>query len=141
MTSVIGASTERAWREAPRRLRAIDGVLHVWRAELASRGEGLGMVPGARERERASRMRDVHRRELWIRSRGILRTLLARYLDADPLELRFALGAHGKPALETVRGDDRGDIRFNLSHSGTLALYAVSAGREVGIDVEVMRRR
>jgi 4'-phosphopantetheinyl transferase len=39
----------------------------------------------------------------------------------------------GKPQL----GDESG-IRFNLSHSGPFALIAVSAGREVGVDVEVM---
>ena len=30
-------------------------------------------------------------------------------------------------------------IRFNLSHSGGYALYAIARGREVGVDVEVIR--
>ena len=54
--------------------------------------------------------------------------------------LRFALGPHGKPAL-AHDGADEGDLRFNLSHSGDLALVAVTAGREVGVDIERARQR
>ncbi len=66
----------------------------------------------------------------------MLRLLLARYLDADPRELRFELGAHGKPALE-----GGADLRFNLSPSGELLLVAVATGMEVGVDVEVAPER
>jgi len=34
-----------------------------------------------------------------------------------------------------------GDLRFNLSHSGTLALYAITAECEVGVDIERARER
>lgn len=86
---------------------------------------------------------------MWTRSRGALRVLLARYLDADPRELRFVLGDHGKPRLESEQpetwreggsGPDE-DLRFNLSHSGELMLLAVTEGREVGVDVERGRAR
>ena len=70
-----------------------------------------------------------------MRSRGILRALLGRYLQRDPGTLRFNLRPHGKPALLG------GGTAFNLSHSGTLALYALSASGEVGVDVQTDRRR
>ncbi len=70
----------------------------------------------------------------------MLRALLGRYLDRDPLDLCFALGPHGKPTL-LQEGEATGDLHFNLSHSGGLALVAVTAGREVGVDVEVPRGR
>ncbi len=85
----------------------------------------------------------ARKRVLWARSRGMLRALLGRYLDRDPLDLRFVLGPHGKPALAfegPTRPGPTEDLRFNLSHSGDLALVAVTSGREVGIDVEVAAR-
>jgi phosphopantetheinyl transferase len=77
---------------------------------------------------------------LWARSRGVLRELLGRYLDADPRTLRLEVGPHGKPALEGGAGVGS-NLRFNLSHSGELMLVAVTAGREVGVDVERARER
>jgi len=61
-----------------------------------------------------------------------LQRVLSRYLGLPAAEIRLLGGAHGKPRL----ADPGGDLRFNLSHSGTLALVAISRGREVGVDVE-----
>jgi 4'-phosphopantetheinyl transferase len=138
-------------------------VLDVWHVDLSrASDEGLWELLCAQERARAAQIVDARRQALWARSRGVLRLLLARYLDAEPRALRFAYGAHGKPALRPparagegeeeeeeepgtgaqARADGPGtDLRFNLSHSGTLALVAVSVGREVGVDVERARER
>jgi 4'-phosphopantetheinyl transferase len=65
---------------------------------------------------------------------GILRDILARYLDQKPQELRFRHGPSGKPFLDA---DGRAHhLHFNLSHSHEFALYAVAYDLEVGIDVE-----
>jgi len=114
--------------------------VHVWRARLdlspARLGE-LERVLSADERERAARFRrDVHRWR-YTAGRGILRVLLARYLTVSPQEPRFAYGPHGRPELaEPLAGSG---IRFNVSHSEDLALYAFAVGRDVGIDVEAIR--
>ncbi len=119
----------------------------VWRVDLNRAADaGLTELLGAGERARAKRIVDARRRALWIRSRGVLRALLASHLDADPRELRFASGAHGKPALceragVESRPGEGPDLRFNLSHSGALMLLAVTAEREVGIDLERGRER
>jgi 4'-phosphopantetheinyl transferase len=88
------------------------------------------------ESARAARIVRERDRVLWARSRGVLRALPGRYLDRDPRELCFVLGPCGKPALYDGPGRSV-DLRCSLSHSGALALYAVTARRAVGIDVEV----
>jgi 4'-phosphopantetheinyl transferase len=63
--------------------------------------------------------------------------ILSRYLEVEPDWLRFNYSAYGKPAL----GDEFNEegLRFNLSHAGGVALYAVSLSRELGIDLELIR--
>jgi phosphopantetheinyl transferase len=117
-------------------MRAAEGIVHVWRADLAGAEDELGELLCADEHARAACILSRRRRILWTRSRGMLRALLARYADRDPRALHFVLGPHGKPALLTEAGDPAKDLRFSLSHSGGLALVAVSSEREVGVDIE-----
>ncbi len=121
----------------PRRPKLADGAVHVWRADLAAVPKELGELLSREERARAARLVNEQRGELWRRSRGLLRELLGRYLQCDGSSLRFALGEHGKPAL-ILDGDDR--LSFNMSHSGSMALYGFSGAGEIGVDVEVARR-
>ncbi len=71
-------------------------------------------------------------RELFILARGFLRRTLSHYLKESPSEIRFEYGPFGKPKLS--RESPR--LEFNLSHSASEILVAVSADREIGIDVE-----
>ena len=87
------------------------------------------------ERQRAGRFHFEKDRGEFIVGRALLRTLLGRYGHREPSQLEFHYGASGKPRLA---GEDP-SLRFNLSHSHGLALYAFSRGRELGIDVEQIR--
>jgi len=131
------ASAEEAWAPGPLRPQLASAAVHVWRADLTAVAEELGGLLSREERARAARLVNEQGGELWRRSRGLLRALLGRYLERDPSSLRFALGEHGKPAL-VCDGDDR--LLFNMSHSGSIALYAFSAAGEIGVDVEVAHR-
>jgi len=66
-----------------------------------------------------------------------LRTLLGEYLGIAPTKLQFSTNAYGKPSIISPEFGTR--LHFNLAHSGTLALYAFSYDRHVGVDVEYMR--
>jgi len=66
-----------------------------------------------------------------------LRELLGSYLKSPACELEFRYGPQDKLALRT--NDRVSLIQFNLSHSHGLVVYAFSRGREVGIDVEMIR--
>jgi 4'-phosphopantetheinyl transferase len=80
--------------------------------------------------ERLLRERDARR---WTRARGLLRTLLGRYLAAEPAVIAIAATQRGKPTVA-------GNVHFNLSRSGAVVVCAFAREREVGIDVEARER-
>jgi 4'-phosphopantetheinyl transferase len=110
--------------------------VHVWRASL-DQGEAvvkdLEQTLSLEEMGRADRFHaSVHRRDFVV-GRGLARAILGRYLRVSPERFEFAHNAYGKPFLPDS------PIKFNLSHAGRLALYAVARGREVGVDIERIR--
>ena len=55
--------------------------------------------------------------------------------------MQFVTGEHGKPDLANGRDPLGRTLHFNLSHSSSLALIAVSVDGAVGVDVERWRER
>ncbi len=51
--------------------------------------------------------------------------------------MAFSYGPRGKPAL--AQSIEAGALKFNLSHSGELALVAVTQERDIGVDLEEIR--
>jgi len=86
------------------------------------------------ELERAGRFHFERLQRHFVVARGFLREVLARYLEANPEELRFAYNDYGKPALA---GEHR--LKFNMSHSHEMAVVGVTHHAELGIDVEYIR--
>jgi 4'-phosphopantetheinyl transferase len=99
--------------------------------------ESLRGILSADELARAAKFHFEKDQKKFIVTRGVLRTILGRYLGNKPDELRFEYTSFGKPLLATDRG--HGAITFNLSHSDEIALVAVTRSRRIGIDVERIR--
>jgi 4'-phosphopantetheinyl transferase len=128
------------WSCAPAELKLSEGEVHVWRAPLdtdASLRSRFELSLAQDEKTRASRFLHARDRDQYIVARGLLRELLGGYLKRSPVELPLCYGPHGKPKLLTDQM--REPIRFNLSHSNGLAVYAFASEREVGIDLELVR--
>jgi 4'-phosphopantetheinyl transferase len=129
------------WSSPPNELRLEHDAIHVWRASLDC---DIGLLKRLEaslapdEKSRAARYVFQQDRDHFIAARGILRTILGAYVHRPTANLRFTYGPEGKPALQLIGGEP--SIRFNLSHSHGLAVYAFSNQREVGIDVEAIRR-
>lgn len=86
------------------------------------------------EAARAARMSRSRDRQRFQRARGFLRGMLARELGCRPQEVPLAEGLNGKPIL--AGAVPAGAPDFNLSHSGGIAVLAISRIGPVGIDVE-----
>src|SRR5262249_6355085 len=117
-----------------------EGEIHLWLAPLdppERRLSALAETLCPEERQRAARFYFPEHRRRFTAARRTRRSILGGSAPLAPPELEFCYGPMGKPSLaESCRP---GALRFNLSHSGELALYAVTLGRELGVDIEQER--
>lgn len=128
------------WQPAPHPPSLTNDEVHVWRIALdvgAPLLSYLRKILAENEQQRADRFHFEKDRRHFTAGRGALRILLAGYLARRPEEVRFAYSNYGKPRLADE--DNKGNLRFNLTHSHGLALLAVTRGREIGVDVERLR--
>jgi 4'-phosphopantetheinyl transferase len=128
------------WPLPPETVFLRDDEVHVWKASLKPKSpsvQSLILTLSPDERARAERFYFQRDREHFIVARGLLRVILGRYLNTEPGQLQLCYNAYGKPALSCQSGSH--GLRFNLSHSHELALYAITRGREIGIDIERIR--
>jgi 4'-phosphopantetheinyl transferase len=112
-----------------------DGEVHVWSASLTLADfelEAMRAVLSRDEILRSERSPLMQERNRFTAGRGLLRHVLAQYLDIQAQEIQFTYGHAGKPYLVA----NPLNIHFNISHSGDVALVAVTAAREIGVDVE-----
>lgn len=77
-----------------------------------------------------SLMRQANKRRLRIAADHLCRTAAAEVLGLSPSEVKFGKNEHGKPITD--------GMEFNLSHSGDIAVCAVS-DKPIGIDIEALR--
>jgi len=116
-------------------------ILHLWCAraddlldEEASRA--CASLLSEDECARWQRFRVERARREYLAAHALLRNALSHYGTLPPQDWRFKSNAHGKPAPDPDCG-----LRFNLSHSGGLAVCLVSeADAHVGVDVEPAAR-
>lgn len=128
------------WRMPPAVLSLPDDHIHIWRMGLDPDElvvQRLKQTLSADELERAARFHFERDRRHFIVARGVLRNILARYLRTEPPRLRFSYTKYGKPSLIAEVGFP--DLNFNVSHSHTMALFAITRGRELGVDIEYIR--
>lgn len=126
------------WKIPPLRLSISKKQVHVWCVFLdqrESRIRQLETTLSDEEKTRAERFHFQKDRDHFIVARGVLRDILSRYLKRQAEQLSFCYNDYGKPKL----AEDSKRLNFNVSHSGGIALYTVTCGREVGIDVEQIR--
>jgi 4'-phosphopantetheinyl transferase len=128
------------WQPAPTDLTLLPDEIHVWRIELEqpeAQLQNLAATLSSDETARAERFYFQEHRQRFIAGRGILRTILSRYLDIQPLQVQFNYQQRGKPVLADTFADT--GLAFNLSHSQGLGLCAVNCTYPIGVDLEYIR--
>jgi 4'-phosphopantetheinyl transferase len=125
----------------PRETLALGGdELHVWCAALSEfSGETARFeaLLSEAERSKAGEFHFPRHRDSYILRHGILRILLSGYRKQHPRDIEFRLRPLGKPELQD--GLPQAPLHFSHSHSGDLALYAITCLCPVGVDVECMK--
>ena len=123
----------------PSHLKLSANEAHIWIASLTQsklKIDEFSRVLSNDERSRSKRFYFDFDRERYIIAHGILRVILGRYLDLEPGQLQFCYGKNRKPAISKNYCNE--DIRFNISYSEDIALYAFTLYHEIGVDVEVV---
>lgn len=114
--------------------------IHIWTVGIDGQRNGharrVEMLAPA-ERSRASCFRSEIDAARFIQRRTALREILGGYLGIASQDVAFTANEFGKPSVFAPKTCT--DLSFNASHSGALALIAVSRSGQIGIDVELLR--
>ena len=114
-----------------------DSEVHLWTVDLKVCGELVSSQASfldSRELARAGRFKSDTRRDEYMAAHVVQRSVLAFYTGEEPEKILLEEGMNGKPVLGRSAGHE--SLCFNMSYSRGFALFVVSMGREVGVDVE-----
>lgn len=131
---------DKSWNPPPAHLEFWNNTADIWRANLDRPTEEIQefrAMLSPDEQQRADRFYFDRDRHHFIVGRGILRTILGRYLNLKPSQISFRYSSRGKPTLANVGLEEK--LCFNVSHSNGFALYAIAKDTSIGIDLEYMR--
>lgn len=127
--------------EVPRDYAITHNEVHVWLARVGWPSKhilALTDILSSEERQKAERFHFQVDGERHVIGRALVQIVIGRLLDRSPDNLHFCYNDFGKPCIS--RDANRCGLQFNVSHSGDLILVALAANREIGVDVERVRR-
>jgi 4'-phosphopantetheinyl transferase len=110
-------------------------TVHVWliAADLTGAAlAGLASVLDDAERQRVDGIGLARHRRRFIAAHGAARVILGQRLGVPAGAIGWRRGRHGKPELTGAAVD----TQVNLTHSGDLAMLAVTGRRAVGVDLQ-----
>ncbi|MCW8905667.1 MAG: 4'-phosphopantetheinyl transferase superfamily protein [Sedimenticola sp.] len=113
------------------------GEIDLWLIELDSAGNRGPDMLSEDEKLRAQKIVHDRDRGRFIAARRAIRSILSAYLGEAAESIRFRTGERGKPYLDFPITP----LQFNLSHSCTRALLAISSDQAIGVDLERVQSR
>ena len=112
-----------------------DDEVHVWTLDL-DRPAFDNSILSPDEQARAVRLVKAEDRRRFAAAHVAVRQILGQYMDTAPDAVGFLIDRAGKPHLNVP---NQAGLAFSLSHSAGCGLLAVTGGRAVGVDIEMMR--
>jgi 4'-phosphopantetheinyl transferase len=116
------------------------GQIDIWFANIdrpPSDIRKFEAILSTREASRAQRFRFMRDRNRYVVRHGVLRTLLARYLNCEPRQVDIRYESNGKPHLAAQMNE--GSLQFSDSHSDAYAAFAFCRYSRIGVDIEKIR--
>lgn len=127
----------------PETLTRRAGVVDLWCHRYDEDGRGrlanYETLLTRQEWQRCQRYIFERDRNLFLRTRAVVRMVLSRYADVAPADWKFGVGQHGKPFV--LAPATAPPLYFNLSNALGFVACAVSTAHEaLGVDVEASCR-
>lgn len=135
----LSVSEDELWVPAPDRLVLTREEVHIWRVDLHRQPDTIRAFLGtlsADEHVRAGKYHFQRDFKRFVISRGVLRNIISRYINVASRDIRFSYDQYGRPRLSSCVIP----FCFSLSHTSGIALYAISQGQAVGVDIEYARK-
>ena len=114
-------------------LELSENLVHLWLADLRDWRPEIDSFLGLLSEDevlRLERYKVNEKQDQFLLSRGLLRQLLAGYLQQKPARIQFTTNQAGKPFLVGR------PFQFNLSHTGNLACFAITLKDPIGVDIQ-----
>jgi 4'-phosphopantetheinyl transferase len=107
----------------------------IWHGKILTTNEEEHYLDFLNEEEkiRASKFYRLELQKKYIKTRGVLRKILASYTGDKPQDIVIKLGEYGKPYIQ--------GLAFNLSHTDNHFALAVSSIEDIGLDMEKVTQR
>lgn len=121
------------WEDQPD--YSLSGTTDLWRISVDEHSSSVPRLRGLLSEEEIQRSERYHREQdatRFIVGKGMLRTILSRYLGWSPPAISFTKSPNGKPRINPSTG-----LQFNVSYSKNWIIVAVAA-EPVGVDIEFM---
>jgi len=120
-----------------------EGVCEIWIASIPEFTEHQAALDGVLTPDERAHVHRIREGQATARlSRGLLRLVLARYLNLPPAEIEIDRScpdcgrSHGRPRLSRRPATAIETIEFSVTHGGDLLVLAFAGNAPVGVDVE-----
>jgi 4'-phosphopantetheinyl transferase len=126
------------WLVPPDNARIDSHTVDIWFFSVVDKDipDILTKVLSPAEHEQARRFRTGKLANSFMACRGMVRFILGWYCSIKPSDVSFMFNRYGKPCL-----DGKDGFEFNLSHSGSHAVLAITKKTPLGVDIEEVSSR